>query len=111
MKSRILRIILSILILSLTLQTITLPAHAQLEPNASQAEIENLVVLQEIEQPAYPDYRNAQPYPEDRFKTRPQNWQYDTDIPKPMNARMPFHQTPGLLQKLRHRWRILTVQP
>lgn len=40
MKLRFSPIILSVLILSLALQTIVLPAHAQTEPNLSQLEIE-----------------------------------------------------------------------
>nr|MBP7213728.1 hypothetical protein [Anaerolineaceae bacterium] len=42
MKSRLSRILLSILILSLALHTFSLPAQAQSEPNESQAEIENV---------------------------------------------------------------------
>ena len=49
MKSRLSRIILSILILSLALQTFTLPALAQPEPNESQAKIEAPIYLPENE--------------------------------------------------------------
>lgn len=65
MKSRFSHIILSVLILSLALQAITLPALAQSEPNQSPAEIENLVSLPKNALIPYPDVRDAQPRPED----------------------------------------------
>jgi len=71
MKSRLSRSILSILILSLALQTFTFPALAQSEVNESQAEIENQLVLPEMEQPVYPDDRDEQIYPEGLLKNMP----------------------------------------
>ncbi|MBP7212695.1 MAG: hypothetical protein KBA03_00520 [Anaerolineaceae bacterium] len=71
MKSRFSRIILSILILSLALSACAPPSLAQSEPKESLAEVENLNVLQEIEEPTDPDDRDAQPYPEDGFVYMP----------------------------------------
>jgi len=67
MKSRFLHIILSVLILSFALQTITLPALARSEPIQSQAEIEVPIILPENRLISFPDYRDAQPYPEDEI--------------------------------------------
>lgn len=67
MKSRFSHIILFVLILSLALQTITLPALAQSEPNQSQAEIEVPINLPENRLVSFPDHRDAQPYPEDEI--------------------------------------------
>ncbi|MBP7213126.1 MAG: leucine-rich repeat domain-containing protein, partial [Anaerolineaceae bacterium] len=71
MKSRLSRILLSILILSLALQAFTLPAQAQSEADVSQAETKNLAVPQKIDQPSYPDGRDALHYPEDGFENMP----------------------------------------
>jgi len=90
MKSRCPPIILSVLILSLALQTITIPALAQSEPNQSQAEFEN--IPPELENPyqrhsetgEHPD--TIPPSPEIIAKTREQVNSFtctdDMDVPK-----------------------------
>ena len=71
MKLRLSPIILSVLILSLALQTIALPVFAQSEPNLSQLEIEGPVTLAENKLVSYPDKRDAQFYPEDPIENMP----------------------------------------
>jgi len=71
MKIRFSPIILTILILSLAMQTIALPALAQSEPNISQTEIEVSDTLPENRLVSYPDQREAQLYPEDLFENIP----------------------------------------
>ena len=62
MKLRLSPIILSVLILSLALQTVALPVYAQSEPNQSQLEIEVPDNIPESRLVSYPDHRDAQLY-------------------------------------------------
>ena len=90
MKSRFSRKLVSILILSLSLQAITLPAQAQSEPNESQAGIENM--SPELAMPSQrhskdlkrPEY--IPPSPEIIAKTKAQVADFectdDMDVPK-----------------------------
>jgi len=93
MKSRLSRSVLFILVLSLALQTFTLPAQAQSEPNESQTKIKNLVVPQKTSQPSYPYSRDAQLYPEDAFENKPpelaEPYQRDSETDERPDAILP----------------------